>query len=204
MSLYQKYFVIGFNKTATTTFHNLFKKNGLKSQHSTKWNVSNYDSFSDNGNLNNYKNLDKKYKNSIFILNTRFLDKWLISRFKHGIRKNQKWANLSISNCEKWINDRELYYLEILDYFIYRPNKLIIINIDREGWIEYICNELNFKIININSKNVNKTDIKNPVHVEIINLVNSTLNRLNYKNKTILLKNNVLSNKYINIYKNYI
>ena len=32
---YNKYFVIGFNKTATTTFHNIFLENNLRSQHVT-------------------------------------------------------------------------------------------------------------------------------------------------------------------------
>ena len=77
---YKKYFVIGFNKTATTTFHNLFLKNNLTSQHSTRWNTDKYACFSDNGPVNNYKELDLKYENSIFILNVRELDKWLISR----------------------------------------------------------------------------------------------------------------------------
>ncbi len=204
MSLYNKYFVIGFNKTATTTFHSLFQKNGLRSQHSTKWDINKYDCFSDNGNLNNYKLLNEKYKKSIFILNTRFLDKWLISRFKHGIRKKQKWADLSISNCEQWINDRESYYLEILEYFKNESNKLILINIDRDGWINYICKELNFKVNNIPSKNVHNTNFKNPKHIEIIKLVNSTLNRLNYKKKTILLNNDNLCSIYMKLYKNYL
>ena len=41
---YEKYFVIGFNKTATTTLHNLFLKNNLKSQHkkSQFWDTSKY------------------------------------------------------------------------------------------------------------------------------------------------------------------
>ena len=78
---YKKYFVIGFNKTATSTFHNLFLENNLTSQHTTRWNTDKYECFSDNGHLNNYKKLDLKYENSIFILNVRELDKWLISRF---------------------------------------------------------------------------------------------------------------------------
>ena len=83
---YEKYFVIGFNKTATSTFHNLFSQNNLKSQHASKWNTDNYTCFSDNGDLNDYEALDPKYENAIFILNVREIAKWLISRFKHGLR----------------------------------------------------------------------------------------------------------------------
>ena len=121
---YKKYFVIGFNKTATSTFHNLFLKNNLTSQHTTKWNTDKYACFSDNGNLNNYKELDLKYENSIFILNIRELDKWLISRFKHGLRNKQNWAYpYTREKCIRWIKDREKYHMEILDYFTERPEK---------------------------------------------------------------------------------
>lgn len=93
---YNKYFVIGFNKTATSTFHNLFLENNLTSQHfglsKSKWNTDNYQCFSDNGNLHNYKELDLKYENSIFILNVREIDNWLISRFKHGVRDKESWG----------------------------------------------------------------------------------------------------------------
>ena len=85
----KKYFVIGFNKTATTTFHNLFLQNNLKSQHmkSRYWDTSTYDCFSDITSGDNiWKNLDKIYTDAVFILNIRNLDKWLISRFKHGLR----------------------------------------------------------------------------------------------------------------------
>ena len=88
---YDKYFVIGFNKTATTSFHHLFLKNNLTSQHAGGiWDTDKFKCFSDNGNLNNYKELDLKYENSIFILNVRHLDKWLISRFKHGLREKDE------------------------------------------------------------------------------------------------------------------
>ena len=78
---YSKIFVIGFNKTASSTLHKLFKVNNLKSQHTTNWDLPNYDCFSDNGNLNDFKKLDNLYKDSIFILNTRNLTNWLSSRF---------------------------------------------------------------------------------------------------------------------------
>ena len=42
-----KIFVIGFNKTATTTFHKLFLANKLKSEHKTVWHPEKFDCFSD-------------------------------------------------------------------------------------------------------------------------------------------------------------
>ena len=207
---YEKYFVIGFNKTATTTFHNLFLKNNLKSQHTTRWKTDEYTCFSDNGNLNNYRELDLKYENSIFILNVRELDKWLISRFKHGFReryifKKPNWAYpYTREKCIEWINQREKYHMEILDYFTERPKKIIIVNIEREGWVNYLCSLLHFKNNNIASRNVHKTLDDNKDHKKICELVNKTLEELNYDKKTILFSNKELLNKYITIYNNYI
>lgn len=215
---YDKYFVIGFNKTATTTFHELFLKNNLSSRHrgSSSWEVEKYTCFTDNGNNENYKELDLKYENSIFILNTRHLDKWLISRFKHGLSqyagmfpgfkgKEPNWAYpYTRKLCVKWINDREKFYMEILDYFSKSPNKLIIVNIEREGWINYVCSQLNFKNDNIESKNINKTSYRNEDHKKICELVDKTLEEMEYNKKTTLFPNKELIDKYIKIYNNYI
>ena len=93
--------------------------------------------------------------------------------------------------------------MEILDYFTERPKKIIIVNIEREGWDKYLCSLLNFKNNNIMPKNVHKTtDSKN--HKKIIELVNKTLEEINYDKKTILFSNKELINKYISIYNNYI
>ena len=211
---YEKYFVIGFNKTATCTFHNLFIKNNLTSQHiHTKWDTDKYQCFSDNGENfpNNYRELDLKYKNSIFILNVRQLDNWLISRFKNGLRKknNSHWLypftnedQPNYKRCEEWIYKREKYHLEILDYFSKRPNKIIIVNIDRQGWINYVCSKLHFNPVS--PKNIHVTDVDNKNHIKIIKLVNETLEKLKYDKKTILFPNKDKLNKYIKIYNNYI
>ena len=202
---YELYFVIGFNKTAKYTLYNLFLKNNLTSQHATLWNTDKYACFSDNGNLNNYKELDLKYENSIFILNVRELDKWLISRFKHGLRKKENWAYpYTREKCIEWINQREKYHMEILDYFTERPEKIIIVNIDREGWMKYLCSVLHFKNNNIESENVDKTLYDNEDHKKIYELVNKTLEELNYDKKITLFPNKELLNKYITIYNNYI
>ena len=88
----KKYFVIGFNKTATTTFHNLFLQNNLKSQHmkSIYWDTSTYDCFSDITSGDNiWKNLDKIYTDAVFILNIRNLEYLIRSQKQIGrITKN--------------------------------------------------------------------------------------------------------------------
>lgn len=206
-NVYDKIFVIGFNKTATNTFHNLFQKNNLKSQHASKWKTNDFDCFSDNGNFNDYKNLDKKYNNVIFILNTRFLNKWLISRFKHGLRNKIKpnWAfPYTEEKCKEWIETRETYYLEILDYFSNCPEKLVIVNIEKDGWENYIASLLKFKVKQITPKNVHKTNKENRSHIKIIDLVNKTLKNLNYNKKHILIRDLTLLDKYLKLYKNYV
>ena len=133
---YNKYFIIGFNKTGTNTLHQLFLKNNLKSQHSGKWRLEQYQCFSDSGDIYRFEDLDKQYENSIFILNTRSLQKWIISRFKHGLRKKKKpnWAYPPTQEkALRWISERESLHVRLLKYFSKDPNKLIIINIEKEG-----------------------------------------------------------------------
>ena len=64
-----KIFCIGFNKTATTAIHKFFKRNNLKSFHNSKWsdeNLNKYRCFSDNGDLHDFEELDKKYPDRLF------------------------------------------------------------------------------------------------------------------------------------------
>jgi hypothetical protein len=204
---YNKYFVIGFNKTATSTFHNIFMKNQLESQHATEWDTDKYTCFSDNGDLNNFKQLDSKYDNSIFILNVREIDKWLISRFKHGLRIDDKpnWGYpCTYEKCKDWIKYRQKYHRDVLKYFSKSPSKLIIVNIDRPGWENFVCSQLNFKENNFESKNIHETKTYNIEHQNIINKVNYTLNKDKYNKSTVLFPKNKLLKKYLKIYNNYI
>jgi hypothetical protein len=209
-----KIFVIGFNKTATSTFHKLFLKNNLKSQHNTVWQVNDYDCFSDNGNLNNFKKLDMDYPNSIFILNTRSLDKWLISRFQHGI--TEKWSNGLETNwaypctntlCKTWINERETYYLDVFNYFKYKPDKLIVVNIDKDNWQQFISSNLDFKVHNVGAENVSNKNKNTAEYKNIVNIVDSTFTEINYNDKertNILFRDPVITKLYIKLYKNNI
>ena len=91
-----------------------------------------------------------------------------------------------------------------MDYFSDRPNKLILVNIDRPGWINYICSQLYFTNNNIKNENVHKTNSNDYDHQKITELVNQTLEKLDYDKKTVLISNKELLNKYSNIYNNYI
>lgn len=205
MTHYDKIFVIGFNKTATSTFHNIFIKNNLSSLHTSNWyNIAKFKCFSDNGDLHDFKNLYKLYPNSIFILNIRSIDKWLISRFKHGFRnylnkKEENWAYpFTPEKCEKWINDREKHHLELLSFFKDKPEKLLIVNIEKKKWIYDFIKFFNFKNIKYDSKNVckNYVDCK-----DIDRIVYDTLDKLNYSKNITLINNQDLLKEYQQIYK---
>jgi len=209
-----KFFVIGFNKTATSTFHKLFLTNDLKSQHDTVWKVNDFDCFSDNGNLNNFKQLDKDYPNSIFILNTRSLDKWLISRFQHGVTENKmngletNWAYpCSNKLCNEWINERETYYLDVLNYFKNNPNKLIIVNTENDNWLQFISSKLGFTVDWVKSENISDKNTQTQAFIKITKIVDGAFAELNYNDKektNILFRNNSKTKKYLKIYSNNI
>ena len=207
-----KIFVIGFNKTATTTFHKLFLANNLKSEHTTVWHPENFDCFSDNGNLNNFKKLDKKYPGATFILNIRSLDTWLISRIAFGYKyyiKNNKsnWGYpCSMEICKTWIEQRETHHLELLEHFKDRPHKLIIVNIEKDNWEEYISDILGFKVKNVPPEKVN-INFKKETIPYIFTVIDETFNELGYEDNeknNILLRDSTLAHKYINIYRNNI
>ena len=125
-----KLFVLGHNKTATSSMHDLFIKNGYKSYHwelgilsqKIKQNFSSNSKllkgiddahlYSDinqiDGYLSAYKlfpQLDLEYPGSYFIYNYRNVDEWLISRTKHA-------NGLYIKNC--------IYKLNSIDNFNFK------------------------------------------------------------------------------------
>ena len=207
-----KYFIIGYNKTATTTIHGAFSKLGFKSIHNYRnWEsiINEYDCFSDNGNLEDFKKLDKLCSNSIFILNVRSLDNWLLSRISHGYEEyNQtnehNWAYPISKNVLKdWILEREQYHLEVLEYFINNPKKLIIVNIEKSDWMSFLFSNLGLKIgdkfdrYNVSSLSEYVSNYKKEIE--------SLLKSYNYNNKNkLIIQNNVFLEKYLGLYKNNI
>lgn len=208
---YDKIFVIGFNKTATSSFHQLFIDNNISSQHadgnkfSQKWKLKKYTAFSDNAeqDYNNFKLCYEKYPNSLFILNVRPTDKWLKSRMNHGkVYTQQLWAAI----CDKkrlneWIEKRNWYHNEILEYFKNKTNNLIIVDVNNENWQLFLGSFLNLSNINnekvhhtVNDLKLTDKDLKNTD-----NLVNKTL-----KDNFILTKNKIKNKQYLTIYKNNI
>ena len=145
---YNKIFVIGFNKTASSTFHHLFEKLGYKSQHYRRWDLNNYDCFSDNGELQNLKTL-YTFPNSLFILNTRNLHDWLFSRAKHSIHyrvvdwNKDVWGFPPSSELYiRWIKEREEYFERVLNFFEKDKEKLTVVSIERKNWVQFVANAI--------------------------------------------------------------
>ena len=209
-----KIFVIGFNKTATTTFHNLFLANKLKSQHATIWQPNQFKCFSDNGNLNNFKKLDRKYPGATFILNVRSLDKWLKSRILHCysfyLKSNKpNWGYpCSMEMCKSWIELRQTHHLKILEHFKNRPCKLIIVNIEKDNWEQYISDILGFKIKSVAPANVSKFfEKKVSPSPKIFKSLYEIFRAIGYNDSeksNILIRDSTLVDKYIKIYRNNI
>jgi hypothetical protein len=168
---FNKIFQIGFNKCGTTSIHEFFKKNGLNSVHWDRgylartikssieknrdilFGYDKYDCFTDmEDTLNDifiytkyYKELDKQYPNSKFILNLRPLDKWLRSRESHAGGKYieiymKNWNITRNEVIERWIREWNEHIESIKDYFKDRPNDLLIFDIESESdtFVSYI------------------------------------------------------------------
>ncbi len=142
---HRKVFAIGFNKTATTSIHNVFREMGLASLHKIKWRDTRrtgvflpYNCFSD-GPPDDFTILDRRFPRSKFILNIRDLDEWIDSRLEHirletekGIVfENPEWSRTD-SAVKHWVRARNRYHLEVLDYFRDRPEDLLVLNYIRE------------------------------------------------------------------------
>ena len=174
-----KIFVIGFNKTGTCSFNKLFKRVGINSIHTiipVLNIIDNYDAFTD-GHHYNFQEYYEKYPNSLFILNTRPIKKWLISRYKHA--SSHKFINswcwpISKEKTNLWITLRERHFKNILSFFKNKPKQLMIVNIEKIGWENKVLNYIKKNNIwyscheNIRDDNLIDKNIMNLIHNNII------------------------------------
>ena len=207
---YEKIFVIGSNKTGTTSFHNLFLKQGLKSQHDLIWKLNDYQCFSDgiyDSSANNiYKNCHATFPNSLFILNTRPLYDWLYSRANHccllKTSKMKGWPP-NYKTYLSWIEWRIEYYNDVLNYFVDNKDKLIICNIEKPFWENFIMSFVANDNIQIEHNSLhNKTSINKIKNLEL-NLIKSEIEKT--FTFTDIDKYNLLPNNLnIDLYKKHI
>jgi hypothetical protein len=210
----RKIFLIGFNKTGTSSFDSLFKILGINSIHNefdipVMEIIDKYDAFTDGGHYN-FSDYFNKYPDSLFILNTRPIKNWLISRYKHAVHHNfnECWCwPVSEKLTNDWIKYREMHYKNVLEFFKKKPNKLLLINIEKKGWEDVVIKYLQ-KFNNIN-KNINISNIKihknkrdnTIIDIDKIDLINNNVTNclkiMNYNENEILFKGfNKLNYKY--------
>ena len=190
-----KIFVIGFNKTGTTSIYKLLKMLKYNVTHSTipvLDIIDKYDAFTD-GVHTNFKEYYKKYPNSLFILNTRPLKNWLISRYKHGkmrnFRKSRCWP-VDDSKTLKWINERYNHHLNVLQFFKDKPKQLLVVNIEENNWenkiYEFIKQKKIYQNLKIHSnKRPDRFIDKNKMQL-ILNSVNKCLKECNLNGTELL------------------
>ena len=170
---------IGFHKTGTSTLRSVLTELGyevLGARPDLASNLFNqefeevitltesYDAFQDNPWPLLYKELDKRYPNSKFILTLRNEEKWIKSsvnyfgtrdtemrRWIYGMGHPQGYENLYL---EKYKNHNR----EVIAYFSKRKNDLLIIDWEKNiGWQE-LCEFLDEPIPNKPLPHVNKGD----------------------------------------------
>jgi len=162
MEKVNKIFQIGFNKCGTVSIYNFFESNGLKPIH---WDMGmlattikrnhelkypllsgyeDYDCFTDMEevqsntfiHLTHYKELDKQYPNSKFILNIRPIDKWINSRIHHPnyLNIHKKITGLDEEGViEHWRNQWNEHITSVQEYFKDRPKDLLVFDIENES-----------------------------------------------------------------------
>lgn len=157
-----KIFIIGFNKTGTRSLHHYFEYNSIPSIHwddgklakKIKYNHENnikiltgyekYIVFSDMEDIDNlnyahvdyFREFDKMYPKSKFILNIRDVENWIKSRNNHRNYTKQIYQKLNITKKELnqiWEKDYYNHKNNVINYFSDKPNKLLIFDIEKDS-----------------------------------------------------------------------
>lgn len=162
-----KVFCIGFHKTGTSSLAYALKTLGYRVTGAAGRHdpdianhvlpmafelVEQYDAFQDNPWPIIYKELDKKYPGSKFILTRRNPESWIRSQVKHfGHRDTEmrKWiygVGHPADNEEVYLKRYNEHYKEVFDYFKNRPDDLLVMDFSAgDGW-DKLCPFLNCDI----------------------------------------------------------
>ena len=151
----KKAFVIGFPKTGTTSLNEALTTLGYKVQgkfglrdpdisrnvYETAFRfVDQYDAFEDAPWCYIYKELDKKYPGSKFILTLRPTEQWIKSVVNNVIRAKpmNEWiygASCPQGNEGLYVARYECHNKEVLEYFKDRPDDLLVMRLaEGDGW----------------------------------------------------------------------
>lgn len=164
METFSKIFGIGLPKTGTKSLNMALNDLGFKSIHFARryrnciWNKNTFEfPFKFNALTNfgewHFAQLDKTYPNSKFILTVRNKDSWLKSckLWYTPQKRGYSASRISVFGTQNFSHDRYAYIYDfhtkaVLEYFKYRKNDLLILDIcSGEGWNK-LCNFLNVEI----------------------------------------------------------
>lgn len=169
-----KIFGIGFHKTGTTSLHRALRILGLRAIHGDPRfgppfgdegrtllqhieradyrlpTIARYDAFTDNPYFSIWRELDREYPGSKFILTIRDERDWLNSCIKYYQNRRVRpmrrwmfgeWADPSAGETaqEAWLAAYRLHNEQIRQHFAHRPADLLVLRIaEGEGW-EKLC-----------------------------------------------------------------
>lgn len=155
-----KVFCIGFHKTGTTSLTVALRALGYRVTGPNGVDdpdiasnvlpmayalVEQYDAFQDNPWPIIYRDLDRQYPGSRFILTLRNTDSWMTSQLKHFGRREtwmRKWiygVGCPEGNEAVYRETFEAHNREVLDYFSERPDDLLVLDLAKgDGW-EKLC-----------------------------------------------------------------
>jgi hypothetical protein len=168
----RKVFCIGFQKTGTTSLHEYFMKNNMRSTHDPSWwqwrrkeQFSKCDCFTDGLEMYHvpyvYPDLaflDSTFPNARYVFQTRTLRSWLVSRWRHG---NPAYLNGVDTNafgpdaCRVWANNRNEWMARVLAYFDVagRRHKLLVLDIQDPHAGDQLSTFLNVKTMPLGNAN---------------------------------------------------
>ena len=139
---WNRVFVIGMNKTGTTSLNQAFKDLGFTSVHDHPFDLEN-DCFSNGHYYVIYETLDKLVPNSKFILSVRDTKDWILSRLKHcqqSYNSNALFNSVfTVERIKEWIQQRNNAHSSILEYFKDRPNDLLIFDVCAGDGYSKLC-----------------------------------------------------------------
>lgn len=141
-----------------TRLYDIMRQNARKGHKLLTGLDERYHAFSDFAGHNFYRQLDKQYPGSKFILTLREMEAWLNSR-EWKANKNRNNPNYRYvfkeSDRDGWRHWRESYVAEVKKYFQQRPSDFTIIDIPNgDSWPE-LCSFLRRPVPKISFPNIN-------------------------------------------------
>lgn len=142
----RKIFVIGHPRTATAAIHRILVDNGIRAKHTARrWRTAAFDAFSDRGHYQPVDLLDRHYRRSVFVLNTRPAGHYLRSRMKQTAKSRRNstlpHARFARAHIRNELLRRNAYLFWCARHFRDRDN-LIVLNIERPGAFDFMRDQL--------------------------------------------------------------